>query len=610
MWAIGSILDSIYRAWAYVTYGRTFAVVLGIGFALLAITLLIASRTRWGQAKPLTKCVVLSILAHVWLLMYAYGTRIILPQGDPRGREQAMAISMDSTLTDAFDDAPDSALADESEPLEQSENEPVPVWEQPVRREELERPALPEPSFTAALKAIAAPPLLEDFKPTPLPALPTDLAEANDKMQLPEVQEQAVAPVLPPAKDSAGSVMQTVANDFSPVLPPPPAAPAKASLQVEQLPEEYQLRQAQNRLQLAMPFGADADSEAAVEAGLQWLAKAQSPDGSWNAKRFGGGTETQALGEHRHGTGDRADTGVSGLALLAFLSAGNTHFDGDHKLTVVRGVNYLIDAQMPSGDLSGPKQIGQDASVMNARMYCHGIATLALAEAYAMTHDPQLQPALIKAAQFTINAQDVRGGGWRYRAGDSGDLSQFGWQAMALRSIERSGIAVAVEVKRRMQRFLESCAAGTSGGLARYQPGQGLPSETMTAEALACRLMLNFPLSATAQREAKQMIMSHLPGAKQDNVYYWYYATLALFQLQDADWMRWNQALKQRLLTTQLPTYHEQSGSWDPDPLWGGYGGRVYSTAMSCLCLEVYYRYLPMYRQTNVATTAGFNGRK
>ncbi len=610
MWAIGSILDSIYRAWAYVTHGRTFAVVLGIGFALLAITLLIASRTRWGQAKPLTKCVVLSILAHVWLLMYAYGTRVILPQGDPRGREQAMAISMDSTLADAFDNAFDSAMADESEPLEQADEGPLPVWEQPLPREELERPVLPEPNFTAALKAIAAPPLLEDFKPTPLPSLPTELAQATDQTQLPKVLEQAVAPVLPPASDSAGFVMQTVANDSSPVLPPAPAAPRNEPTQVKQVPEEYQLRQAQNRLQLAMPFGADADSEAAVAAGLQWLAKAQSPDGSWNAKRFGGGTETQALGEHRHGTGDRADTGVSGLALLAFLSAGNTHFDGDHKSTVVRGLNYLIDAQMPSGDLSGPKQIGQDASVMNARMYCHGIATLALAEAYAMTHDPQLQPALIKAAQFTINAQDVRGGGWRYRAGDSGDLSQFGWQAMALRSIERSGIAVPVEVKRRMQRFLESCTAGVSGGLARYQPGQGLASETMTAEALACRLMLDFPLSAAAQREAKQMIMSNLPGAKQDNVYYWYYATLALFQLQDADWMRWNQALKQRLLTTQLPAYHEQSGSWDPDPLWGGYGGRVYSTAMSCLCLEVYYRYLPMYQSSNVATAAGYKVRK
>ncbi len=238
--------------------------------------------------------------------------------------------------------------------------------------------------------------------------------------------------------------------------------------------------------------------------------------------------------------------------------------EGVHREVVAKGIGYLMQSQMPSGDLSGPKQIGHDASVTNARMYCHGIATLALAEAYAMTHDERLQDSLVRAAQFTLNAQDVRGGGWRYRAGDAGDLSQFGWQAMALRSVERSGIAVPNESKRRMQRFLDSCAAGPNGGLARYQPGQGPATETMTAEALACRLLIGYPLNAAAEREAKAMIMSNLPGQKQDNVYYWYYATLALFQLQDRDWLVWNQAMKQRLLTTQLPAYHEQAGSWDP----------------------------------------------
>jgi hypothetical protein len=36
------------------------------------------------------------------------------------------------------------------------------------------------------------------------------------------------------------------------------------------------------------------------------------------------------------------------------------------------------------------------------------------------------------------------------------------------------------------------------------------------------------------------------------------------------------------------------AGSWDPDMEWGGYGGRVYSTALAAMCLEVYYRYAPM----------------
>ena len=113
--------------------------------------------------------------------------------------------------------------------------------------------------------------------------------------------------------------------------------------------------------------------------------------------------------------------------------------------------------------------------------------------------------------------------------------------------------------------------------------------------------MLNYPLSAEGLREAKAMIMATRPGNYEDNVYFWYYATLALFQLQDEDWRVWNQSMKERLLTTQIPNYGQEPGSWDPDRMWGGYGGRVYSTAMSCLCLEVYYRYLPMYRRSNLA---------
>ena len=59
-------------------------------------------------------------------------------------------------------------------------------------------------------------------------------------------------------------------------------------------------------------------------------------------------------------------------------------------------------------------------------------------------------------------------------------------------------------------------------------------------------------------------------------------------------WKRWNDALKSVLLQTQ-ETHGDDVGSWQPATVWGGYGGRAYSTAMATLCLEVYYRYLPLY---------------
>ena len=116
----------------------------------------------------------------------------------------------------------------------------------------------------------------------------------------------------------------------------------------------------------------------------------------------------------------------------------------------------------------------------------------------------------------------------------------------------------------------------------------------MTAEALTCRFFLEAENSPAALTEAAAYIVEEKPGEGQSNFYYWYYATLALFQRQGTDWDAWNADLKRQLLHSQRFD-GERRGSWDPDPVWGGYGGRVYSTAMGALCLEVYYRYLPIY---------------
>ena len=115
----------------------------------------------------------------------------------------------------------------------------------------------------------------------------------------------------------------------------------------------------------------------------------------------------------------------------------------------------------------------------------------------------------------------------------------------------------------------------------------------MTAEGLACRIFLGED-NRLATTEAASFLMHELPGDGQINLYYWYYATLSLHQLQDENWQLWNAALQQRLLRGQR-VEGPHSGSWDPDTVWGGFGGRVYSTAMAALCLEVYYRYLPLY---------------
>jgi hypothetical protein len=76
---------------------------------------------------------------------------------------------------------------------------------------------------------------------------------------------------------------------------------------------------------------------------------------------------------------------------------------------------------------------------------------------------------------------------------------------------------------------------------------------------------------------------------------YWYYGSYAMYQMGGEHWRAWNEAMKPTIVDNQR---HDGDfrGSWDPIGPWGFAGGRVYATALMCLCLEVYYRYLPRYR--------------
>jgi hypothetical protein len=351
-------------------------------------------------------------------------------------------------------------------------------------------------------------------------------------------------------------------------------------------PVLYQGRTAENHQALVQHYGGSAQGESSVQGALDWLAANQHPDGRWDPRRFGAGQETKTLGQDRGGAGDDADVGISALAILAFQGAGETHLKGKHSVTIQRGLEYLLRSQGPDGSLAGEARLF-------ARMYCHGMGALALSEAYALTGDARLQPYIARALTYTLRTQDPSGGGWRYQPGDAGDMSQFGWQLMALKSAQLAGYPLPAQTRSGMIRFLNSCAAGQQQGLASYRP-HSAPSRTMTAEALTCRLFMELQRNDAATEEAVNFLLQETPQTGEMNLYYWYYGTLALFQLQGSAWEAWNAALQQRLLATQETT-GELAGSWAPDRVWGGYGGRVYSTALAAMCLEVYYRYLPLY---------------
>jgi hypothetical protein len=132
-------------------------------------------------------------------------------------------------------------------------------------------------------------------------------------------------------------------------------------------------------------------------------------------------------------------------------------------------------------------------------------------------------------------------------------------------------------------------------GLGSYRPRLP-PSATMTAEALACRYFLGQAVPERTSNEAAEFILRQPPGSGEIDYYLWYYATLSLYQRGGPQWEEWNRHLQKQLLRTQVARGNH-SGSWEPNGKWCGYGGRVFSTALATMCLEVYYRYLPMMRE-------------
>ncbi|MFM7056901.1 MAG: hypothetical protein ACKO2P_08250 [Planctomycetota bacterium] len=377
--------------------------------------------------------------------------------------------------------------------------------------------------------------------------------------------------------------------------------------------EVYQLRGAGRRGAAVRKFGGSDQSEQAVERSLRWLASVQSPDGHWDASDFGAGqVEKDETGTNRDFAGREADTGMTGLVVLCFLGAGYTHEQGPYTSVVERGLDWLLRQQAADGNLFGQAE-------PFAQMYCHAIATYAIAETFAMLRaappqslvsaessaessrvtETRLRRGLDAAVRFIIARQDQNSGGWRYQPGQEGDVSMLGWQVMALKSAELGGFAMPLRVRSGVQAFLNRAAQGTAGGLYGYRPParqSAAPdpvTPAMTAEALFCRQMLGLRENSSATREALSYLGGQLPNVAQTNFYGWYYGSLALHQHGGPEWQTWNERTRELLISGQIQS-GPMAGSWDPTDLWSRYGGRLYSTTFATLTLEVYYRLLPL----------------
>lgn len=332
----------------------------------------------------------------------------------------------------------------------------------------------------------------------------------------------------------------------------------------------YHLRDPALRKELLEELGGNDETEAAIQQALAFFVKTQEEDGRWDIKKWQGD--------------DGHDVAATGLVMLCFMGHGATHqADTVYQDVMKRSLAWLLKQQQADGRFEAKD------------MYDQCIATIVLAEAYGMSKDPALLEPLKKAVAYVVKAQHDGTGGWRYQPNQPGDTSVFGWGLMAISSARQSGIEVPESAFDQAKKWLDRVAGGKNGGRYGYE-NQNAKRRAMTAEGFFCRQLLDTPRDQANMRESAQFLSTQLPRIEDVDMYYWYYGCLSLYQHQGEIWQDWNERMRPILLQTQQKN-GEYAGSWDAKGQYQERMGRIVTTALATLSLEVYYRYLPMYRR-------------
>lgn len=341
-----------------------------------------------------------------------------------------------------------------------------------------------------------------------------------------------------------------------------------------------------------------------IQNGLDWLAAHQDESGRWDCDEF---FKHDPVNDRTDGPGLAVnDVGVTGLALLAFLGDGHSLTRGPYQHVVERGVEWIIAQQDEATGLIGD----QNGFTF---LYDHAIATLALCEVNVIDESRLAADRAQKAVDYILRARNPYRV-WRYSVPPDGsnDTSVTGWMILALTSARDGGLEVPNEPFDAALDWFDRMTDPDTGRVGYTE--RGTPSsrvhgvnehhptehgEALTAMALLCRIFLGQDPSgdddiARQMRQHANLVSNTLPRWSDDgltnDMYYWYFGSYAMWQMGGDHWKAWERSMKEAILDSQR-TGGSAEGSWDPNGPWGYAGGRVYSTALMVLCLEVDYRY-------------------
>lgn len=344
-------------------------------------------------------------------------------------------------------------------------------------------------------------------------------------------------------------------------------------------------------------YGGSAANEACVLRALRWLVTKQNPDGSWPANK----------------------PAMTGLALLTFLAHGEIPSSPEFGPVVEKGIRYLIGSQNANGTFKGH----------DGNNYAHLIATYALCEAYTLTRAPMVKEAAEKALVPIVKGQHPNGG-WDYKMAQTerDDTSYMGWAAQAVKAAHMAG-------NLEVEGLEEAYRRAPSGFKVNAHPEGGFgytePSHTsgLTAVGVLCMQLMGKANDESVKKSLNVMdewVLGWVPdkadiqtaavpskvGTGGSQQYYAYYATQAMFQAGGERWKRWNKMMSDLYPKTQKIQSRETSGyvdhhgkpqeigHWENGDANEDGGPFVMDTCLATLQLEVYYRYLPTFKEVKV----------
>jgi len=289
--------------------------------------------------------------------------------------------------------------------------------------------------------------------------------------------------------------------------------------------------------------------------GLGFLAGSQDERGCWSDSSYG------------------SEPGVVGMSILAFLARGDDPEFGPYRSHYKKALDYLLKAQNASTGYIG------------SSMYNHGFATLALAEAYGLTNDLRIGPALEKATKLIVSSQKNNPkGGWRYSPeSQDADTTVSGAQMVALFAARNAGVKVPEEAIDRGKEYILSCQDSSGGFGYTSSSGANLPRTAIGSLILS----LAKDTDSDAYENSIEYLKENAKFGDQGHKFYsLYYTSQAMFRASPSLWNSWNSQNFKTLQSSQT-----DNGSWN-----GSYG-KTFATSAALLSLALNYRYLPIYER-------------